>query len=131
MRRAIAWIICLVLAVVLCTACGGENPKGNQPADYSGTYTDKQGTSDIYSALELRRNEDEAYDVTLSIYRVTELTGTASETEAGGLHFDCNVPDIHVAGEIAVDGGTAKVTITESDFAYIQAGTEYIFPDGE
>ena len=45
--------------------------------------------------------------------------------------FDCFAPDLHVAGEIAVDGGTAEVTVSESDFPEIAAGTVYRFPDGK
>lgn len=134
------WSVLLLLAwaVFLCGACAGKPPQeevsapeSNQIEDYSGRYTDKQGTSDIYSSLELLRNEDGSYAVTLSIHRTAELLGTAEEAGSGILTFDCFAPDLHVAGEIAVDGGTAEVAVSESDFPEIAAGTVYRFPDGK
>ena len=128
------WSVLLLLAwvVFLCGACAGKPPQeelsapeSNQIEDYSGRYTDKQGTCDIYSSLELRRNEDGSYAVTLSIHRTAEQAGN------GILAFDCFAPDLHVAGEIAVDGGTAEVTVSESDIPEIAAGTVYRFPDGK
>lgn len=117
--------------VLLCTACGAEETPKEEPADYSGRYTDKQGTTEVYSELELSRNEDGTYEVNLSIYRTISMIGTAAETEAGTLHFDCYVPDIHAAGDIVIDGETAELTITESDTYLLDVGMVYRFPDGE
>lgn len=130
-------LLTLVWAVFLCSACAVNHPQeevpmpeSNQIADYSGRYTDKQGTSDVYSALELLRGEDGVYAVTLSIYLTAELLGTAEESGAGELHFDCYAPDLRVAGSIVITGDTAEVTVTESDFAHMEVGTVYRFPDG-
>ena len=126
------WLsIFLVLMMLLCTACGAKEPPEEEPADYSGRYTDKQGTAEVYSELELSRNEDGTYAVNLSIYRTISMVGTAEETEAGRLRFDCHVPDIHAAGDIVIDGGTAELTITESDTYLLDPGMVYRFPDGE
>ena len=122
------FLICLML---FCTACSAREPVQDEPADYSGRYTDKQGTTEVYSELALSRNEDGTYAVELRIYRTISMLGTAAETEAGKLHFDCYVPDIHAGGDIVIAGETAELTITESDTYLLDTGMVYRFPDGE
>ena len=106
-------------------------PEGNQEVDYSGLYTDKQGTGDVYSSLELLENEDGSYRLTLSIHRTAEMLGTAAEAGSGRLRFDCYAPDVHVGGEIVIAGDTAEAAVTESNFSDIAVGTVYRFPDGK
>ena len=129
MGRKMGFLLLLLFAACLWTACGEKDtPESNQTGDYSGRYTDKQGTGDVYSELELRRNEDGTYAVTVGIYRVTTLEGTA----AGALHFVSDAASgPAVEGTISIDGGKAEMTITASDFPEIPAGTVYQFPDGE
>lgn len=130
MRKAVRLTVSIVFVLILCVSCGEANPNSNHTEDYSGTYSDKQSTDVIYSFLELLAKEDGIYAVTLGIYRIAELKGTAALEEAGKFHFDCYAPDLSVSGEIIIKDGTAAVTVMESNFAYIPAGTEYIFPDG-
>lgn len=92
--------------------------------DYSGQYTDKQGTAEAYSELELNLQNDGTYTFTMSIYRVTTLEGIAVY-ENGALHFVCDEP--HVEGTIVISGSEAQVTITDSSFSEIQAGETYSF----
>lgn len=139
--------------VLLCCACGGKGPGSaaspdagdkqdqtnaapsredggtQEPAapDLSGVYTDRQGTPDVYSELELKKREDGTYGFSMGIYRVTTLEGTAS-VQDGVLHFVCGEPAVE--GDISVSGQEAEVTITASDFAYIAVGDVYRFPDG-
>lgn len=135
MGRKLGFLLLLLFAACLWTACGEkeppeaeDTPESNQTVDYSGRYTDKQGTSDVYSELELRRNEDGTYAVTVGIYRVATLEGTAD----GALRFASDAaPGPAVEGTISIDGGKAEMTITASDFPEIPAGTAYQFPDGE
>ncbi len=97
--------------------------------DYSGIYTDKQGTlDDIYSELELRKQDDDSYDFKMGIYCLTTLEGTATGKN-GELHFVCEEP--LVEGNIVINGDEAEVTITDSKFEYIQAGEGYSFLDGK
>lgn len=128
----ILWaIFALVCAMLLCTACSGKEPQSNVTADYSGRYTDKQGTAEIYSELELRRNEDGAYSASISLYRLMLLEGTAEEMN-GTLHFTSDAASgPAVEGDIAVNGETAEITITGSDTDLIAVGTVYRFPDGK
>lgn len=119
----IVGIITVVAGIVIVRAAG----KVDEPTDYSGKYTDKQGTSDIYSELELRRNGN-AYTVAIGIYRLTTLYGTADES----LHFASDeTAGPAVKGDITIDGDTAEITITESDFTYIEVGETFRFPDGK
>lgn len=137
MRKGVCAVLALVCVMFLCAGCGGREtqpevpmPEGNQAADYSGLYTDKQGTGDIYSWLELLENKDGSYRLTLSIHRTAEMLGTAAEAGGGRLHFDCYAPDLHVGGGIVIAGDTAEATVTESDFSGMAVGTVYRFPDG-
>lgn len=114
-----------------------EDPEGKKAGskevpenqiDYSGKYTDKQGTTDIYSELDLKLSNDGTYDVSVGLYRLTTLEGTASY-ENGKLHFLCEEP--FVEGEITIDGDKAELTITDSAFEYIHAGDAFSFLDGK
>lgn len=134
MKRGLS-IVILLACVLLCAACSEKEPsqkeptpESNQTQDYSGTYTDKQGTDEIYSSLTLRSNSDGTYAAEVGIYRVTTLEGTVDDA----LHFTSdtsNGPD--VKGDIVIDGGIAEMTITESDFSELAAGTVVRFPDGK
>ncbi len=65
--------------------------KQAEKKDVSGIYTDKQGTSDVYSELVLALQTDGIYTVEIGIYRVTELKGTAV-WEGDTLCFTSEVP---------------------------------------
>jgi len=135
-----------LLACLLCAGCAEKEPVAREPAplnagqtepdkpvtalpehpDWSGTYTDKQGTAEVYSELELRLQEDGTYEVEMSVYRETALEGTAA-WEGDALRFTSEDP--HVQADIAVADGAAEVTIT-ADAASILTGNVYRFPDG-
>lgn len=120
--------IFLAVVMVLCTACGAKAPAAEK--DFSGRYTDKQGASEICSELDLRRDEDGGYTVSLSLYRLMALEGTAEE-QGGVLHFVSD-PSVGftVEGDIVIDGETAEITITRSDTYLTEPGMVYRFPDG-
>ncbi|MDE7242836.1 MAG: hypothetical protein K2O18_02505 [Oscillospiraceae bacterium] len=135
-------VLVLSAAVLICSGCGGEktpeaDPKTapeisagtvpETPPDLSGTYTDRLGTDDIYSKLELSQTQDGTYSFSLSLYRLALLEG-AAVCEDGTLHFINEQP--HVEGEITVSGQEAAVTVTQSDLPGITEGDIYLFPDG-
>lgn len=126
MKKGIPLILA-ILALVFVTACQAEkaNPESNNPKDYSGTYTDKQGTDEIYSSLTLALTPDGNYAVEAALYRLTTLTGTADSA----LHFTSEAPVVE--GDITIDGEAAELTVTSSDFSYIAVGDVYRFPDGK
>ena len=68
-----------------------DNTGQTEKPDISGIYTDKQGTSDVYSELVLALQTDGIYTVEIGIYRVTELKGTAV-WEGDTLCFTSEVP---------------------------------------
>ena len=128
MRKFCGRIGCLVLILLLCAACGKVMPDSNQPTDYSGTYTDTQGTGEVYSSLELRKDGDGGYSVLMSLYRLALLEGTAD----GELHFvSGSSTQPAVEADIVIDGDGAEVSITKSEFPGISAGTVFQFPDGK
>lgn len=128
MRKGIRRFLCAAMVLLLCAACGDGKPESNHTTDYSGTYTDKQGTDEVYSMLELRSNGDGGYTVSVSLYRLASLEGAAD----GGLHFVSDVSSQPaVEGDISINGGEAELTVTKSDFPGIDVGMVYRFPDGE
>lgn len=115
------------------------SPEGDAPqedgtpetgaADLSGMYTDKQGTEDIYSELELVQQGDGiTYDVSIGLYRLCLLEGLAQVQEDGTLAFVGGPPDVKAV--ITIDGEQAEVEITVSEFEYLHPGDVFQFPDG-
>ena len=132
-------IAALAVVLLLCASCSAKpapaaptaspQPAAVTATDLIGTYTDCQGTSDVYSELTLEKLSDGTYAATISLYRLTELEGVAEAGEDGILLFSCEEPA--VKGEIAIQDGAAAFTVTESGFAGIDPGTVYRFPDEE
>lgn len=118
-RKLLAWG--LLGAALICCACGAKTQ------DLAGTYTDKQGTADIYSQLELTRREDGTYGVVMSLYRIALLEGTAA-CEDGTLHFICTSPAAEA--DISISAGTAEVIVIASELPDMAAGSVYRFLDG-
>lgn len=69
--------------------------------DYSGMYTDTQGTDSVYSELLLTKKEDGTYDLEMGLYRLTTISGTAT------------------------------ATFTSSAWELIQSGEVFTFPSGK
>lgn len=103
-----------------------EDMKQAEKEDVSGVYTDKQGTSDAYSQLTLALQVDGTYAVEISVYRTTQLEGTAV-WEGDTLRFTSEDP--YVLADISVTGSKAEVMII-TDAAGVLAGDVYSFPDG-
>ena len=103
-----------------------DDMKQAEKEDVSGIYTDKQGTSDVYSKLTLALQPDGTYAVEISVHRTTELKGTAV-WEGDMLRFTGEDP--YVLADISVTGSQAKVIVI-TDAAGVLAGDTYSFPDG-
>lgn len=103
--------------------------KQTEKKDISGIYTDKQGTSDVYSELVLALQTDGTYAVEIGIYRVTGLKGTAV-WEGDTLRFTSDDSYPYVLADISVTGSQAEVAFTKAGVLGIQAGDVYSFPDG-
>lgn len=109
------------------TPDSSEETEPPEVPDLSGSYTDKQNTSDVYSELDLSRQADGAYTFSMGLYRLTTLEGTAVYQD-GKLHFVSEEPAVE--GDITVKDGRAEAVITASEFSYIAAGDVFSFPDG-
>ena len=103
-----------------------EDTKQEEKVDVSGIYTDKQGTDDVYSSLTLALQADGTYEVEISVYRTTELEGTAV-WEGDTLCFTSEDP--YVLADISVTGSKAEVMVI-TDVAGVLTGDVYSFPDG-
>lgn len=101
-------------------------PEADRP-DLTGVYTDRQGTDEIYSQLELALQADGTYAAAMFFYRTANLEGTAAWVD-GKLHFTGGDP--RTEADIAVTGDRAEVTITSSDHVDLSPGNVYAFPDG-
>jgi hypothetical protein len=75
MRKGIRRFLCAAMVLLLCAACGDGKPESNHTTDYSGTYTDKQGTDEVYSMLELRSNGDGGYSTGWRPWRGRRMAG--------------------------------------------------------
>ena len=108
----------------------GEEKAGTtkqaEKEDVTGIYTDKQGTSDVYSQLTLALQPDGTYTAEISVYRVSNLQGTAV-WEGDALRFTSEDP--YVSANISVTGGRAEVAFITGAVGF-QAGDIYSFPDG-
>lgn len=92
--------------------------------DYSGLYVDTQGTSSVYSEIELVALEDGTYETTIGLYRITTMEGIA-RTDGDVLCFEDE--NIQVKGEIRIEDNSATLTITESGFEYLHPGDVFEF----
>ena len=109
---------------------------GHIGRNVAGVYTDTQGTDEMYSSFELCDRGDGTYDATISLYRLTTLDGMAAPRHDRGdgmLYFTSE--DQMVEAVIGFSGDTstvdaAAVTITYSEFPYLQVGDTFHFPDG-
>lgn len=106
-----------------------DDTKQAEKEDVSGIYTDKQGTSDVYSELVLALQADGTYAAEIGIYRLTGLKGTAV-WEGDTLRFTSDDSYPYVLADISVTGSQAEVAFTKAGFFGIQAGDVYSFPDG-
>ena len=106
-----------------------DDTKQAEKEDVSGIYTDKQGTSDVYSELVLALQADGTYAAEIGIYRLTGLKGTAV-WEGDTLRFTSDDSYPYVLADISVTGSQAEVAFTKAGVLGIQAGDVYSFPDG-
>lgn len=136
-------LITLFLTIVFClslTACNDtvehehSSPEYYPEADGQGAvftmnqksimYVDRQGTDDIYSSMLIFENDDD-YDVEISLYRVGCFSGTAIEVQ-GDLYFS----DSHgVAGIICLENETASFEVTGSGISSVSIGEKWLFPE--
>lgn len=99
--------------------------------DYSGMYTDTQGTDSIYSELILKKQEDGTYEFEMGLHRITTIDGTAI-SNGNVLHFIGYLGDEALfEGNIVIDGESATATFTKSDWGLIESGEVFTFPSGK
>lgn len=103
-----------------------DNTGQTEKPDISGIYTDKQGTSDVYSQLTLALQPDGTYTAEIGVYRVSQLEGTAV-WEGDALRFTSEDP--YVLADISVTEGKAEVAFITGAVGF-QTGDVYSFPDG-
>lgn len=94
--------------------------------DFAGLYVDTQGTGEVYSELELVEAEERVYEVTIGLYRLTTLEGTA-KVEGDALYFEDET--MQVKGEIFMSDEGAVFRATASEFEYISVGDIFSFPE--
>lgn len=90
------------------------------------TYYDKQGTEEIYSELILTPGM-EGYDVRISLYRLTTLTGYAFEQNDDVFSYIDN--ENGVEGIIRINEDNATFEVTKSDVDLLNVGEKFVFSD--
>lgn len=99
--------------------------------DYSGIYTDTQGTDDIYSELEVKKQSDGSYLFSMGLYRLTTIEGTAKQN-GNILYFNgTDASGNPIEGYITITEEKAVATFTNSTWVYIKNGDVYEFPSGK
>lgn len=128
-------LLVLLLNAVFLFGCSARNTDNTQTfetkqiekKDVSGTYLDKQGTSDIYSELTLTLQADGTYAAKIGIHRIGETTGIA-KWDGDVLRYSAKDPYPSVMADISVIDNKAKVKFT-TDGAGFHIGETYSFPD--
>ena len=106
-------------------------PMENAVTDYSGLYTDTQGTDSIYSELFLMKQGDGGYKFEMGLYRLTTISGTAT-ANGNVLHFTGNLGgDPLFEGDIVISGESATATFTNSTWELLKSGEVFTFPSGK
>ena len=104
---------------------------GKEVSDYSGMYTDTQGTDSVYSELILTKQEDGSYTFEMGLHRLTTIEGTATANGNVLYFIGCLGDEPLFAGEIVIDGESATATFTESEWSLIESGEVFAFPSGK
>lgn len=103
----------------------------SEGTDYSGMYTDTQGTDSVYSELLLTKQEDGSYTFEMGLHRLTTIEGTAT-ANGSVLHF---VGDLGgeplFEGDIVIEGESATATFTSSNWGLIESGEVFTFSSGK
>lgn len=112
------------------TICGYPATK-HAGSDYSGMYTDTQGTDSIYSELILEKQADGSYKFEMGLHRLTTIDGIAT-ANGNVLHFIGYLGDEALfEGDIVIDGESATATFASSDWGLIESGEVFTFPSGK
>jgi len=99
--------------------------------DYSGVYTDTQGTDDIYNELILVKREDGAYNFAIGLYRLTTIAGKATQN-GDNLHFVGSEGNENaIEGNIVISGESATVTFIDDTWPHIEYSDGCVFPSGK
>ena len=103
----------------------------NTEIDYSGVYTDAQGTDAVYSELILVKREDGDYNFAIGLYRLTTIAGKATQNE-DKLHFVGSEGNGNaIEGDIVISNESATVTFIDDTWPYIEYSDGCTFPSGK
>ena len=92
-------------------------------------FVDRQGTDDIYSELNIEETDRNNYTVTIGIYRLVTFEGKAIMQNDGTYEFEDNVLGVKGIIRVLDDSSGATFEITESDWALVNAGDVFEFPE--
>lgn len=103
----------------------------NTEIDFSGVYTDAQGTDAVYSELILVKREDGNYNFAIGLYRLTTIAGKATQNE-DKLHFVGSEGNGNaIEGDIVISGESATVTFIDDTWSHIEYSDGCTFPSGK
>lgn len=111
----------------------GESQKEESVAetDFSGLYTDMQGTDAVYSELILVKREDGDYNFAIGLYRLTTVAGKATQNK-NNLHFVGSEGNENtIEGDIVISGESATVTFTDGTWPHTEYSDGCTFSSGK
>ena len=105
------------ITLLLCIACGRKGP------DYAGVYLDE----DVHEPnLFINPRDDGTYSVEVGIYRLTDLDDGVGTSASDGLHFTAtDAAGNPIGGIITLQGDTALVTFTASNWGLLEPGSQF------
>lgn len=128
MNKAILTII-VPLSILTVTGC---HTHASAPAD--GTYSANSTilgdyrTEDDGSTLKIAQAGDSSYNISLHLFRLTEIDDAPGRMKDNNLIFTgTDASGKPISGKIAIAADTATVTFTASTWLYLPAGTTRTF----
>lgn len=128
MNKAILTIIVL-LSILTVTGC---HTHASAPTD--GTYSDSSTllgeykAADDGSTLKIAQADDSSYNISLHLFRLTEIDDAPGRMKDNNLIFTgTDASGKPISGKIAIAADTATVTFTASTWPYLAAGTTRTF----
>ena len=115
---------CYVLAKEIAAAKGESYTMPSKAP--TGSYIDNQETSSVYSSLSVTEGWESGYDVKVSLYRVGEIEGSATEEGDGTLSFISYDDTVKGIIHYGWDGATFEVT-EAGDGSIVSAGETFDF----
>lgn len=101
---------------------------GNDEYTYNESFFGKYKADNDGSILKISKGVNGQYNVSIELYRLTEITDGIGTQQDGELVFTAtDASGNPISGKITVNGNFAKLVFTDSTWEYLPNGTTFIF----